>query len=167
MRESIGTTFVLNFIVIFIVFIFAFLAGTLSYYKAYRVNNVMIHAIEKFEGYNDLSIKEIKDKLKSFGYSANNINCPSTRFAKGNSDVEGVLQNQSEDGYCIYLYYNENAPTAHGGGKATTDVYYSYGVASYLQVNIPLFGGILDLPVFSKTYNIYHFTGTGEGKNVK
>ena len=37
MRESIGTAFLLNFIVIFIVFIMVFLAATLSYYKAFRM----------------------------------------------------------------------------------------------------------------------------------
>lgn len=166
MRESIGTTFVLNFIVIFIVFIFAFLAATLSYYKAYRVNNAMVHAIEKFEGYNDYAIAEIKNKLKSFGYQRDNITCPTTRFVDNNSDVKGVLQNTSADGYCIYLYYNENAPSAKNGGKANTDVFYSYGVASYLRIQIPLFGGLIKLPVYSKTYNIYHFTNTGEGKNM-
>lgn len=167
MRESIGTTFVLNFIVIFIVFIFAFLAATLSYYKAYRVNNYMIHAIEKFEGYNAYAENEIKAKLKSFGYQGNDITCPATRFVSGNSDVAGVLQNDSSDGYCIYLYYNENAAPAKKGGKATTDVYYSYGVASYLRIEIPVVSNLIRLPVFSKTYNIYHFNGTGEGKNMK
>ena len=56
MRESIGTAFLLNFIVVFIVFIMMFLAATLSYYKAYRINNYILHSIEKFEGYNDYSI---------------------------------------------------------------------------------------------------------------
>lgn len=164
MRESIGTTFVLNFIVIFIVFVFAFLAATLSYYKAYRVNNAMMHAIEKFEGYNDYSRKEIHDKLKTFGYKSDNITCPTTRFVEGNSDVRGTLMNKSSDGYCIYLYYNENAATSANGDKATTDVYYSYGVASYLRIEIPVIGRLIRMPVFSKTYNIYHFTNTGNGK---
>ena len=44
MRESIGTAFLLNFIVIFIVFIMLFLAATLSYYKAYRINNMILNS---------------------------------------------------------------------------------------------------------------------------
>ena len=57
MRQSIGTTFMLNFIILFIFLVFAFLAGTLSYYKAYRINNSIVHEIERFEGYNTYEIE--------------------------------------------------------------------------------------------------------------
>ena len=150
MRESIGTTFLLNFIVVFIVFIMAFLAATLSYYKAYKVNNLMLHAIEKFEGYNNYSIKEIKTKLGNMGYQTNNINCPANRFDK-NSNVNGTLVNKTNDGYCIYLYWNEK-PAA--GNK---NVYYSYGIVSYMRMEIPIVGRLIKMPVYSRTYNIYHF----------
>ena len=71
MRQSIGTTFMLNFIILFIFLVFAFLAGTLSYYKAYRINNNIVHAIERYEGYNDYSIEEIKIKLANLAYETN------------------------------------------------------------------------------------------------
>ena len=48
MRESIGTVSLLNFIIFFIFLVFAFLMGTFSYYKAYRVNNSIVAAIEKY-----------------------------------------------------------------------------------------------------------------------
>lgn len=162
MRESIGTSFLLNFIIVFIVFIFAFLAATLSYYKAYRINNAILNSIEKFEGYNDYSIKEIKDKLKSFGYSADKIKCPTTRFENNMSDVKGKLMNDSKDGYCIYAYWNENPEPAVGGGNATTDIYYSFGISTYMTLEIPVIGNVLKLPVYSKTYNIYYFTNTAK-----
>ena len=162
MRESIGTSFLLNFIVIFIVFIMAFLAATLSYYKAYKVNNAILHSIEQFEGYNSFAKQEINDRLESLGYQKIPVDCPKTRFAKG-SDVKGVLMGDGGDGsegYCIYVYFNENAKPKADGGKSTTDIYYSFGVVSYMRMEIPLLGKIIKMPVYSKTYNIYYFTGS-------
>ena len=60
MRESIGTVTLLNFVIVFIFVVFAFLMGTFSYYKAYKVNNYMVAAIEKYEGFNELSHAEIE-----------------------------------------------------------------------------------------------------------
>ena len=169
MRESIGTSFLLNFIVIFLVFVFAFLAGTLSYYKAYKVNNAILHAIEKYEGYNQLSIAEINNKLSSLGYNIDNIDCPRTRFVNGNSDIVGTLISQDSDGYCIYLYFNENAPKRYNDGvdtdePATTNIYYSLGVATYMRLQIPVIGGLVRLPVYSKSYNIYYFPEWGKNE---
>ena len=152
MRESIGTSFLLNFIIVFIVFVMMFLAATLSYYKAYRVNNYILHSIEKFEGYNKYSKADIKERLRSIGYDKSDIKCPTTRFEK-NNNVEGKLQNDSKDGYCIYLYWDENPKSKHNG----KNVYYSYGVVTYLKMEIPLIGRLVKLPVYSKTYNMYHY----------
>lgn len=157
MRESIGTSFLLNFIVVFIVFIMAFLAATLSYYKAYRTNNMILHAIEKFEGYNKYSIAEINDKLNSIGYQRDGIKCSAK---KTDSNVEGTLVNSEtykKDGYCIYRYWNEKPKKTSDGGNADTDIFYSYAVISYMRMEIPVIGGLIKMPVYSKTYNIYHF----------
>lgn len=153
MRESIGTSFLLNFIVVFIVFIMAFLAATLSYYKAYRINNMILHAVEKYEGYNDFSKKEIKDKITSMGYQVDGIKCKS-EMKDGN--VTGTLESKSDDGYCIYKYWNENPKYMNQDQE--TDIYYSYAVVSYMRMEVPVIGALLKLPVYSKTYNIYHFS---------
>ena len=68
MRESIGTISLLNFIFIYIFIVMAIIAGTISYYRAYRVNNVIVRAIEKFEGYNKLSAEAAEmRKTRPFG----------------------------------------------------------------------------------------------------
>ena len=59
MKQSISTSFMLNIVIIFIILVFAFLAGTLSYTKAFRVNSKIVNELEKYEGYNDLSKREI------------------------------------------------------------------------------------------------------------
>lgn len=165
MRESIGTSFMLNFIVIFLVFVFAFLAATLSYYRAYRVNNAIIHSIEKFEGYNAKSKKEIIDKLNTLGYEIHEIECSETFKSKSVNfgDSAGKLLSENADGYCVYLYFNDQAApsAADASKKSTTDIYYTIGVATYMRIEFPVIGALIKLPIFSKTYNIYYFPEWG------
>ena len=65
MRESIGSSFMYGIIAIFIVMVFAILAGTMSYFKAFKVNSHIVGILEKYEGYNDLAIDEIRRTLSS------------------------------------------------------------------------------------------------------
>jgi hypothetical protein len=177
MRESIGTVTLLNFIIIFIFIIFAFLMGTFSYYKAYKVNNYMVAAIEKYEGFNKLSYEEIENKLANMGYESMEIKCPAKSRAKAgtrnNKFVEGVLvdyNSTSESvldagvssvgykGYCVYLYKNDGIYASHGNPSkpAETDRYDTYEVTTYLKIELPLINA-LRMPVSSKTGRIYHF----------
>ena len=150
MRQSIGTTFMLNFIILFIFLVFAFLAGTLSYYKAYRINNSIVNAIERFQGYNDYSIQEINIKLQNLAYETQNLKhdisqyCPQTwKFAvhtRNEFNKEGSLvsddRGRGENGYCIYLYEQDNFFLTADDTLQTTDNYYTYGVLTYLQFQL-------------------------------
>lgn len=142
MKESLGSTFTLNVIIIFITILFAILAATLTYYKAFKVNTKIINSIEKFEGYNDLARKEIDNSLTSIGYvSKDNHTCPSEKNG-------GTLQ--TEDGkfrYCVY-YFDEEDPS-----------YYSYGVITYITLDIPMVDMFLRIPVYTKSDRIYDFNG--------
>lgn len=183
MRESIGTSFTLNFIVLFIFLVFAFLAGTLSYYKAYRVNNYIVNAIEKFEGYNDYSIAEIQKGLTAIGYDGNVvIDCEPTRvnssaaylssispelnvFIGNGIRVDTVYPNKGTYagntnkgmGYCIYLYDNDGGFLTEDGKLSKTDVYYRYGVLTYMQLKFPVIESTVKIPIFSSTNRMYEF----------
>lgn len=177
MRESIGTSFTLNFIVLFIFLVFAFLAGTLSYYKAYRVNNYIVNAIEKYEGYNQYSKAEIKKGLTSIGYDGHVvIDCSPTRanssssyLANANLNVyigdgvriDGVYPDGGGAdkglGYCIYLYDNDAGVLTGDGHLATTDVYYRYGVLTYMQMKFPVIESTIKIPIFSSTNRMFEF----------
>lgn len=180
MRESIGTSFMLNFIVLFIFLVFAFLAGTLSYYKAYRVNNYIVNAIEKFEGYNDYSKAEIEKGLSALGYDGSSeFKCEQTRRNTSadylgsidgelnifipdgeridNNYPDGKTNSDRGIGYCVYLYWNDNSAMSVGGGLATTDIYYRYGVLTYMQMKFPVVENTIKIPIFSSTNRIYYF----------
>lgn len=165
MRQSIGTSFMLNFIILFIFLVFAFLAGTLSYYKSYRVNNCIVNAIERYEGYNDLAIEEINNNLKNLAYETQmNIDCPEEWKAADDSFYEGEFNRHGrliskDNGYCIYLYDQDNNFESHSGGLETTDNYYTYGVLTYIQFQMPGLQYLLKIPVFSRTNRMYHYGG--------
>lgn len=166
MRESIGTISLLNFVIVFIFIIFAFFMGTFSYYKAYKVNNYMVAAIEKYEGFNDLSKKEITDKLTSIGYEFIDVDCPTS--IKNSSNQDGYLVNPgstahvstaSYDGYCVYMIENDTTYKSHGNSSAlaTTDQYDTYEVTTYITFHIPVLNDVLKLRVTSKTGRIFYF----------
>lgn len=148
MSGPVGHTFIYNIIIIFIVIIFGFLAATMSYYKAFKINNRIVDAIERYEGYNsnekDNGAKQEIDRvLNNFGYSIEPINCRETY--KKMTLVETSQNNGYK--YCIYI---DNVNPSKGE-------YYTYGVVTYMNINLP-FVNKINIPVFTKTNRIYKFT---------
>lgn len=138
MREGMGSIFLYNMIIVFIVIIFAFLFGIVSYYKAYKVNTRIIDSLEKYEGYNDLSRKEITKILNTIGYTKDSKwSCP----AKNKTNPQEYNKTHR---YCVYYYDNGS--------------YYSYGVISYIIIELPIIGVDLNLPIYTKTRNLYKFS---------
>ena len=142
MRESIGSTVLYNIIIVFLSLIFALILGTLVYYKAFKVNKMIINSIEKFEGYNDLAREDIDLHLNSIGYPSRYAgNCP----VKDGVAPATPISDQYR--YCIYFYDND------GSSK-----YYSFGVISYITFEFPFIDGtLLSFPIYTKTDRIYRF----------
>lgn len=156
MRESIGMTTLLNFIIFFIFLVFAFLAGTLSYYKSYRVNNIIVAAIEKYEGYNDLSKDDIQVGFMNMGYERIEVNCPK-KANKNNVKVTLLTPSPNPEGYCLYMYENDTIEEGHGTALATTDRYDTYEVVTYMTFKFPVIQNLVKLKASSKTGRIYYF----------
>lgn len=136
MKQSIGTTFMLNFLIVFIVVTFAFLSATLSYMKAFKVNTKIANAIEKYEGYNSLAIAEINSKLDTLGYLKGKASC---------SERKGVKPiNSSQFNYCVYDY---------GIDKNN---YRKYGIITYINLDLPIVGNI-KIKVYSETEKMYNY----------
>ena len=148
MREAIGSTFLYNIIIIFIVITFGFLAATLSYMKSFKMNGKIANSLEKYEGYNELSAAEIETSLSNLGYRMNsvgNLDCPSHRH-KGREyqPITNVGQGTNYK-YCVYEYPKENG-------------YFTYGILTYIYMDIPIVGGTFSIPVYSETERIYEFS---------
>lgn len=150
MRESIGSVALYNIIIVFIVVTFAVLAGTMSYSKAFKVNNRIINAIEKYEGYNEKSAAEIDEQLLSIGYEINTGTNDCTNVRK---DV--ALYNNSERNYnpnYEFCIYKNGVDTSEWKGR-----YFEYGVISYIYIDIPFLGDFVRIPVYGKTRKIFEF----------
>lgn len=151
MSGPIGNTFIYNIIIVFIVIVFGFLGGTMSYYKGFKINNRIVGAIEKFEGYNtntagNGSIDEINKVLSTFGYTREPIKCPAS---DGGTYKDMYFVKASENNgfrYCIYI----DNPTP------TSGTYYTYGVLTYMNIDLPVVKRI-NIPIFTKTNRIYKF----------
>lgn len=138
MKQGIGLTYTLNFVIVFIVITFAFLFGIMSYYKAFKVNSRISNAIENHEGYNSLSKKEIDNVLNTLGYKKGAENC-SKRDGK-----ESISTND----YAICIYEHELKDNG----------YFRYGIVTYIYLDIPIIGKTLKLPVYTETEKIYKFS---------
>lgn len=142
MKQGIGSVFLYNIIAVFIVLVFAFLIATMSYSKAFRINNRIIAAIEKYEGYNNPAAKEADTGLRTIGYTlgAKN-NCPGKKGAK-------IVTNSNKNHkYCVYQFTYKKDKR-----------YDIYGVQTYMDLEIPLVKIKLEIPVYSKTRKIYDFS---------
>lgn len=135
MKQAIGTSTILNIIIIFIVTVFAAITGIISYNKAYKVSTRIGDAIERAEGYNEVSKKEIKRVLDALGYRKEKANC-------GDNGISG-----DEHDFCV-----KNLGTKNNR--------YQYEVLTYMYFDLPLINEI-KIPIRTKTDRIYCFSGTG------
>lgn len=145
MNQSVGSVALYNIIIAFLIITFAFLAGAISYSKAFRVNSRIINSIEKYEGYNDKSKIEIDRILNGLGYkrATGNRSCPVRNKAAAVSS--SIANNQYV--YCIYEYTGANNE-------------YYWGVLTYMYIDVPVIGDALEIPIFSISDSFYRFPKT-------
>ena len=141
MRDSIGSIALYNIIIIFMVIVFGFAGGIITYQKAYKVNSKIAAALEKSESYNDIAINEINRVLGNLGYRAYN--------GKKCKDMEDATLITDENrlpsyDYCIYQTKD---------GK-----YDQYTIVTYIYIDLP-FVDEFRFSVKSKTSAIYQFGG--------
>lgn len=144
MKDSVGYTVTINIMIIFITIVIAFLCAALVYFKSNKVSNIVTNAIEKYEGYNHLSLNEINIKLSSLGYLSRNINCSLTVTDKSSLNPTCTLINDGSKGYCVYQCNDGN--------------YTFYKVRTNMMINIPIINDILDIPIYSNTNRLFNFS---------
>jgi len=147
MREAIGGTWLLGFVVLFIVLFSAYLAVSINYTKAFRVKNQIINIIEENEGFTksrgDVAGKPLdqlqnsnktEDKiyhyLKEIGYATTNI--------EDDRCENGSMQT---GGYCV-----ERVCTRQGS---------YYKVTSFIKIELPLIWQSFVIPVKGETKVLY------------
>ena len=152
MRESIGSIALYNIIIIFIAVTFAILAGTMSYSKAFKANSRIINAIEKFEGYNEDSANEIDLFLSSIGYKYD-----TTDTCLNKDGVVAIQKDPDSDigdlnpnyNFCVYRFPET---TKKWDGR-----YVTYGVKTFINIDLPIVGEFVKIPVYGRSKMIFSF----------
>lgn len=160
MREGVGGITLYNMIIIFIFIVFALLAATISYYKAFKVNSAILYSVDKFEGYNAASKEEITETLNSFGYMRRTAG---DSCAKERNGME-LIGEGSPHYYCVYYESDDTGGIDKNDRNDDNDpLYYNYGVVTYIFVDLPLLREF-KVPVYTKGERIYNFSdGQGDG----
>ncbi|MBR3199284.1 MAG: hypothetical protein IKG27_04645 [Bacilli bacterium] len=152
MRESIGSVFLYSVVFVFIMIVFGLLSATMSYYKGFKVNTRILSSINKFSGYNKLSKEEIEKYLSSIGYTPNDEKATCTEDTKKGELLSATDETGAPSNYLYCVYYIENDSVENDGTKK----YYSYGVKSYIYIDLPIVGKI-KVAIYSKGERIYKF----------
>ena len=143
MKETIASTYLYTIIIIFLLIVFGFAGGLITYQKAYKVNSKIANAIEKAEGYNDISITEINRVLGTMGYRGNdNKVCPERNDGTLITDSSYIPSYK----YCVY----------QTKVASKSDPYDQYFIVSYIFIDLPIVDEF-KISVKSKTTEIYHF----------
>ena len=152
MKEAIGNVPIYSFIIVFIVITFAFLSATIMYYKAFKLNSRVIYALEEFEGYNQLSAKEIDRILSTMGYRAGDkINCKE-------KEKHGVTLKSSLNGsYPICVYESPITSVVNNGKVNTKYGYFNFGVTTYIYLDIPVVGEV-KVPIYTESERLFRFS---------
>ena len=187
MKESISYAFILNIMITFVFICFAVIMGIISYYRAFRANTAILNSLEKYEGYNCLSIAEIDRQLDQIGYktpfAANKksdgkgelITYSTEIVSKGYSIAESEelnallprvetngqkrYHNYGKIGYSVmyYNYTNDELKTRKNINDQYVDEEYQFGTFTYMYLDIPIFNTLFKVPIFGKTNVLQEF----------
>ena len=150
MKGAIGNAMVMNIVITFIVLTTAFLVGSISYSKAYKVKTKIIDIIEKYEGsFSTTSgnkiISEIDEYLGSIGYrtasSASRSNCNS--YARPGEKIATSVPNYD---VCIIARSSGNNDGYRGD---------YYKVVVFMYFDFPVLGDMVKIPVTGETRTFF------------
>lgn len=151
MRESIGGTWLLGFVVLFIVLFSAYLAYSINYTKAFKTKNFIINTIEENEGFSDYSgsgianetdenLRKRNDTESKIYYYLKNVGYATQTIDKSKCSDE---DDYKEGGYCV-----RTISTSSGG------IYYK--VTTFINIEIPLIWQTFTIPIKGETKVIYN-----------
>lgn len=143
MRQSIGGTWLLQLMLLFILLFSGFIILTLNYSKTIKLKNEMISIIEKYEGLNDKSIELLNTYLGVNSYGVKG-GCGSGDGIYGASDLTTSTLEEAQQGkkyyYCVKKYSGSN-----------TSNYYQISI--FYKFNLPVIGDTSSFTIKGTTSN--------------
>lgn len=153
MKNAVENAMLMNIILVFLFIMLGFLAGSMSYTKAYRIKNSIVNLIEREELSSTAPLDPVvfNDKAKALfatmGYRI--VSGQARKCASRKSDVKYdtvTIIAQSEPGsyrYCVIKY------TKYDKEVQINRVFYT--VTTYMYFDIPLVSNMLEFPIYGET----------------
>ena len=147
MRQTIGGTWLLQLMILFILLFVGFIVLTLNYSRTVRIKSEMIDMFEKYEGLNESSIELVNNYLVYTGY-----------------DVEGVCVSDEDDETGVYGA-RDLSSTSLEPARRGVDYYYCvkkyrganttnyYQITIFYKFNLPIIGDTSSFTIKGSTSN--------------
>ena len=149
MRESIGSTWILQLVIVFMLIFVAFLALSINYTKAYKIKNELLSIIEKYEGLNSKdngSISIINNYLRYNSYGTMGT-CDAESFGATSLDSNSLVPTSDNTKY-YYCIKKINTSNMTFPDRA------SYEIETFFKFNLPLLGDIFTFRVTGEKIDI-------------
>lgn len=144
MRQTIGSTWLLQLMILFILLFVGFIILTLNYSKVIKVKNEVVSIIEKYEGLNENSISLVNRYLSTSGYATTG-KCEEKDGVYGALTLDGDSLEKADANstyfYCVKKYQGQN-----------TSKYYQ--IVLFYKFNLPVIGNASSYTVKGTTTNI-------------
>lgn len=145
MRESIGGTWLMSIVIVFVVLFISFLAVSVNYSKAFKIKNGIINIIEKNQGLSDTAVDDINKLMSSAGYVV---------YGSCEANWKGCQKSNAsstKSKYCIAeeIYSKDDDNSSIFGKKSY------YRVTVFFRIDLPVIGNLLTFPIKGETKAVY------------
>ena len=155
MREAIGSSLLLNIVIVIIGVISAFLISSIAYSKAFKAKNRIIAVIDEydricaFDGYGtDDCTKKIEAELNDMGYSSN-ISKDCGKITVGTDELDPIYKGIGGHMFCVYSV--TLCDKSDNKCKLNSSKSHYYKVKTFMHFDIPVIGRFLEFPVTGDT----------------
>ena len=153
MKESISNAMVFNLIITFVIVMIMLFIGSLSYSKAYKVQNKIIEEIEKDQDFTEDTMSRINSWLRDegVGYHARELdgrNCANSVTSAG---LTGNLVNAGDRVYDFCVYRFNTCAADSDSAKCGT----YYRSISSMYFDFPVIGDFIRIPVTGETMTFH------------
>ncbi len=149
MRQAIGSTWIMQLVIIFMLIFVAFLALTINYTKAFKIKNELVTMIEKYEGLSvgkNGSVALINNYLKYNNYTIKST-CEEGEWGAKSLDSEVLEYSESKE---KYYYCVKKTSTATIGLQDRA----KYTIRIFFHFSLPVIGELFTFSVDGDTIDI-------------
>ena len=142
MKESIGTSYLFQIVVVFVLLFTGYLCLSINYARSYAVKNNIVNSIQREKDFNDVSRNKIAKYLADVGFKSTG-KCPDGYEA---FDSSGNTQGDGKTGvYCVQKVIFQDA-------RDDLKEKDYYRVVVFYKLDLPIFGSVFSFKNYGDTY---------------